>query len=212
MHEILPPGSLHHLQHWISLHGYLGIFSLLLLGILGIPVPDETLLLFCGYLISRGTLHAIPLLISSFLGSASGISLSYALGRLLGMQVILRFGKYIGIHTGQLEKVHNWFKGIGHWTLVVGYFVPGVRHLTALIAGISILETRSFMTYAYLGAFLWVSVFLSLGYMFGEKWPVVSRLFHEHLVLALSASIAGFLLYILVKKLMRSRAVEQEEP
>ena len=212
MHEILAPSSVHHLQHWISVHGYLGIFSLLLLGILGIPVPDETLLLFCGYLISRGTLHAVPLLISSFLGSASGISLSYVLGRLLGMQVILRFGKYIGIHTGQLEKVHNWFNGIGHWTLVVGYFVPGVRHLTALIAGISILETRSFITYAYLGAFLWVSVFLSLGYMFGEKWPVVSRLFHTHLVLALCMIVAGFLFYLLVRKVLSSRALERGKP
>jgi len=212
MHEILVPSSLHHLQHWISVHGYLGIFLLLLLGIFGMPIPDETLLLFCGCLTSRGTLHAIPLLICSFLGSASGISLSYVLGRLLGMQTIIRFGKYVGIHTAQLEKVHNWFKGIGHWTLVVGYFVPGVRHLTALIAGISILDARSFMTYAYLGAFLWVSVFLSLGYMFGEKWPVVSRLFHQHLVLALSMIVAGFLFYLLVRKVLNSRALERGKP
>ena len=211
MHEILTASSLHQVQQWISAHGYWGIFSLLLLGILGIPVPDETLLLFSGYLVSRGTLHAAPLLIFSFMGSASGISLSYLLGRLLGMQVIVRLGRYIGVHTGQLEKVRNWFKGIGHWTLVVGYFVPGVRHLTAMIAGISNLEVPSFMAYAYLGALLWVSVFLSLGYVFGEKWVVVSRLFQEHLGVALSLIIGGSLFYILIKKLMKSGASEGDK-
>lgn len=128
------------------------------------------------------------------------------------MRVVLRFGKYIGIRTEQLEKVHKWFRGIGHWTLVVGYFVPGVRHLTAIIAGISNLEVPSFMVYAYLGALLWVSVFLSLGYAFGEKWVVVSKLFHEHLALALSIIMAGFLFCILVRKFLRTRDFESERP
>ena len=67
------------------------------------------------------------------------------------------------------------------------------------------------MAYAYLGALLWVSVFLSLGYVFGEKWVVVSRLFQEHLGVALSLIIGGSLFYILIKKLMKSGASEGDK-
>ncbi|HKC10930.1 MAG TPA: DedA family protein, partial [Vicinamibacteria bacterium] len=68
-------------MQWIAHYGYVAIFSLLVLGIIGLPIPDETLLLFVGYLIYKGQLRAIPSLASAFLGSLCGITLSYAVGR-----------------------------------------------------------------------------------------------------------------------------------
>ena len=62
---------------WIVRHGYGAIFLLLMLGIIGIPVPDETLLVFAGYLSSKGTLRLEPTIVTAFLGSACGISIRY---------------------------------------------------------------------------------------------------------------------------------------
>jgi membrane protein DedA with SNARE-associated domain len=183
-------------SHWISDYGYFGIFSLLLLGIVGLPVPDETLLVFSGYLIFRGDLLPIPTLIVSFLGSSCGISASYLLGRLLGRGIISEYGKWLGVSQERLEKVHDWFKTIGYWTLALGYFIPGARHLTAIAAGISKLESPIFMAYAYSGAFVWVSSFLLLGYYFGEDWRLVLRLLHKNLFL-FSLIFAAFLLLLL---------------
>src|SRR5260370_29382653 len=73
---------------WVAHYGYVAIFSLLVLGIIGLPIPDETLLLFVGYLIYRGQLRPIPSLISAFLGSLCWITLSYAFGRTFGLHVV----------------------------------------------------------------------------------------------------------------------------
>lgn len=187
-----------HIEHWISSYGYFGIFSLLLLGIVGLPVPDETLLVFSGYLIFRGILHPFVTLIAAFLGSSCGISISYLLGRLLGRGVVSHYGRYIGITPVRLEKAHDWFRRIGYWTLTIGYFVPGVRHLTAIAAGLSELEAPAFMAFAYSGAFLWVSSFLLLGYFFGENWHLVLDLLHNNLVIALTILACLFCLVLAV--------------
>ncbi|MET0515741.1 MAG: DedA family protein, partial [Nitrospiraceae bacterium] len=73
---------------WITRYGYAGIFLLLMLGIFGLPVPDEALLTFVGYLSFKGELALLPSLASAFLGSATGISLSYGIGRVAGSQVV----------------------------------------------------------------------------------------------------------------------------
>jgi len=188
-----------HFEHWISSYGYFGIFSLLFLGIVGLPVPDETLLVFSGYLIFRGTLHPIATLMAGFLGSSCGISVSYLLGRLLGRGVVSHYGKYFGIAPEQLEKAHDWFRRIGYWALMLGYFVPGVRHLTAIAAGISELEGPLFMAFAYSGAFVWVSSFLLLGYFFGEDWHLVLYLLHNNLVIVLSILVSFIFLLLAIR-------------
>ena len=73
---------------WIARYGYGAIFVLLLLGIVGLPVPDETLLLLVGYLSFTGDLRLEPALVTAFLGSACGVSVSYALGRLVGIHAV----------------------------------------------------------------------------------------------------------------------------
>ena len=131
--------------NWVSNYGAPALAMLLMLGIVGLPVPDETLLVFSGYLIYRGTFHAPTIWIAAFLGSACGITLSYTIGRTLGMGFVHRCGPRFGATEERIEKVHRWYDGVGHWGLVFGYFIPGVRHFSALVAGttkVSILTDR----------------------------------------------------------------------
>jgi len=101
-------------EGWISAHGYLGIFFLLMLGIFGLPIPDEPLLVFSGYLIFQGKLHPAGVFLASFLGSTAGISISFFLGRLLGVRMVGRYGNLIGLTQEKIDRVHGWFRGIGH--------------------------------------------------------------------------------------------------
>jgi membrane protein DedA with SNARE-associated domain len=155
------------LPHGIAHYGYLGIFVLLMLGIVGLPVPDETLLTTAGYLISRGELRLVPTAAAALLGTMCGITLSYTLGRLTGYYLLDKYGPRLHIKPKRVEQVHNWFRRIGGLTLTFGYFVPGVRHLTAYIAGASGLELPRFSFFAYSGAVLWTSAFLAIGYFLG---------------------------------------------
>src|SRR5689334_8689781 len=167
---------------WITQYGYLAIFSLLVLGIVGLPVPDETLLTFTGYLVYKEHLSLPLAYATAVAGSISGITISYWLGRTFGLKLIHRYGRFLRIREEHLQKAHAFFERAGHWSLTFGYFVPGVRHFTAYAAGMSELEAPRFAAFAYGGACLWVGAFIGLGYFLGERWEAVEKNIHQYMV------------------------------
>ena len=180
---------------WITRYGYLVIFVLLTFGIVGLPVPDETLLTFTGYLIYRSELSMPLAFAAAVAGSASGMTISYALGRSFGLALLHRFGKHVHLTPERLARAHAWFERIGHWALTVGYFIPGVRHLTAYAAGMTEVAPHQFALFAYSGTVLWVTAFLSLGYFLGERWKVVELHVERYLVglsIALAVLLGGY--------------------
>src|SRR3954469_23294086 len=192
------------LFQWISHYGYAGLFVLLVLGIIGLPVPDETLLVFSGYLISKGRFQPLLAFASALAGSVCGISISYLLGRTLGHAAVERYGRFIHLTPAKVERVHQWFKRFGNWLLSVGYFIPGVRHFTALVAGMSGLEFRVFAPFAYVGAAVWVTFFLSLGYWFGENWQSIILLTHRY-TLPLALLLCGAVAIVWVLRIRGNR-------
>ncbi len=174
---------------WVSRYGYAGLFALLVLGIVGLPIPDETLLMFSGYLIYKGRFQPALAFLTGFVGSCCGISLSYVIGRTLGYGFVHRYGRYLRITEPRIDRIKAWFHRIGDWLLTIGYFVPGVRHFTALVAGLSQLEYRTFAVFAYSGAALWVATFLSIGYFVGEEWQSASALVERYVWIAMLAAI-----------------------
>ncbi len=192
------------ITEWISQYGYFGLFGLLMLGIVGLPVPDETLLTFSGYLIFKGRLIFPLTFLAAILGSSCGISLSYWLGRSLGLYLVHRYGKYAFITPERLEAAHGWFLRRGKWSLPIGYFVPGVRHLTAYVAGASRLEPRTFALFAYSGAIVWSTTFILLGYFLGEQWEfVLDKVEANLLVGSIILAVAIIALWVLKKKIIR---------
>lgn len=191
---------------WVSQYGYVAIFGLLVLGIVGLPVPDETMMVFAGYLVATGRLRLVPTLVVAFLGSACGITVSYLIGRTLGIGFVHKWGPYLHITEERLARVHRWFDRIGHWALFVGYYIAGVRHFTAIIAGTSSLEYPSFARYAYSGAAVWVCTFIAIGYFFGEHRDRVLQLVHENLTVASIIAAVAIGAYLLMRWVRRRKA------
>ena len=169
--------------HWLSQFGYIGLFAALVFGIAGLPIPDETLLVFFGYLVSRGKMHPALTWLTALAGSMGGISLSYTIGRVVGYRFVHRYGRYVHLTDERLRQIQQWFDRIGHWLLTIGYFLPGIRHFTALVAGMSEMKFRSFASFAYPGAVLWITTFLALGYFLGDQWEVVFNHLHQQMTL-----------------------------
>jgi membrane protein DedA with SNARE-associated domain len=188
---------------WISQYGYAAIFALLMFGIAGLPVPDETLLTFTGYLVSQGHLSLPAAYLTAFAGSASGITLSYVLGRRFGLPLIHRYGRYLGIREEHLQKAHAWFERAGHWSLTFGYYIPGVRHFTAYAAGMSEMSRPQFCLFAYSGAALWSASFIGLGYLLGERWRSVEQNIHQYFVAFTIGAAVLALAYLAWRKLRR---------
>jgi len=190
--------------NWITTYGYGAIFLLLMLGIVGLPIPDETLLVFCGYLISKGTLKPLPAWMFAVCGSWCGISLSYTIGRTVGLGVVHKWGKYLHVTEERLSKVHYWFDRMGHWVLFFGYYIAGVRHFSAIIAGTSRLGFRTFAAYAWSGGLLWASTFLTLGYFLGENWKEIAELVHRYILYFSLVLLVLALCYYLVLRRKRN--------
>ncbi|MCX5892669.1 MAG: DedA family protein [Deltaproteobacteria bacterium] len=164
---------LHWIKHVIQTYGYLGVFGSQMLGMFGLPVPDETILTFTGFLIFKGMMHPLPAFLAAYLGSIVGITLNYLAGRYIGFPLLRRYGHYLRLTDATINQARHWFGHYGKVALFAGYFFPGVRHLTAFTAGASRLEFRQFAPYAYSGGLCWVATFLTLGYFLGEEWPKI---------------------------------------
>ncbi|MFA6916542.1 MAG: DedA family protein [Parachlamydiales bacterium] len=156
------------ITEWLLSYGSIAIFFLLVLGIIALPVPEDTLMILTGILIAKGSLEPKETLLAAYAGSMCGITTSYFIGRSAGMYFINRFGSWVGLTPAKVEIAHSWFQKFGKWTLVVGYFIAGVRHFTGFFAGMTYLDFRQFALFAYTGAFIWVSTFVALGYFFGH--------------------------------------------
>ena len=164
---------------WIEHYGYGAIFVLLMLGIVVLPISDETLLIFIGYLSFKGTLQPEPAVATAFLGSATGITLSYAIGRYIGLPALIKFGHVIHVRSEHLTETQRWVDRWGKYSLLVAYFIPGVRHLAAVVLGASLLPPTVFARFAYTGALVWSASFIGLGYLAGEEWNQLSPLIHR---------------------------------
>ena len=187
------------LMQWVSMYGPIALFVLLVLGIVGLPVPDETLMVFCGALIGKGTLNPEATFAAAFFGSAAGITLSYFIGRTAGKPFLDKFGPWMHLTPARLEQVHKWFEGYGHWSLTFGYFVPGVRHFTAVVAGMTNLEYPVFARFAYIGALLWVTTFLTLGYIIGDTWRTAAENAHQVVGIGATLIAAGIAIFLFVR-------------
>jgi membrane protein DedA with SNARE-associated domain len=183
---------------WIARHGYPALFVLLVLGIVGLPVPDETVLTFVGYLSAKGTLRLEPSLATAFAGSACGISLSYAVGRFLGLPALGKYAPRLHISQHQIALTSRWVNRWGKYTLLIAYFIPGVRHVAAMVLGASLVPPGTFMRYAYTGAVIWSGTFIGAGYVAGEQWQQLTSIAHKGGLIAVLLTVlticAGFIL------------------
>jgi len=187
-------------MHWIKVHDYGVIFGLFAVGIIGLPLPNEWLLAYLGHLIYKGQLFVIPTVTAAVLGSVCGATFNYALGRTLGLYLIKKFGAYIRLTPGTIDKMHEWFEHSGRWGLLFGYFLPGVRHLTVLAAGTSKMTFTEFSFFGYSGAFIWSCTFISLGYFLEGEWSKQTKNIHYILEIGSAAVIVLYAFYLLWKK------------
>jgi membrane protein DedA with SNARE-associated domain len=161
---------MHALLMSIIQYSYWGIFIALGLGILGLPIPDELLMSLIGFLVFRGKLNFFYAITVAFIGTSCGITLGYLLGRLLGTRFLKKYSAKMYLDSEHVQNAKALYNRYGKFFLIAGYFIPGVRHLTAIFAGASLMRYRVFAAFAYSGALLWTITFVSLGYLLGENW------------------------------------------
>ena len=167
----------HELVRWLVRYGTPLLFFAQAFGIFGLPIPDELLLTVAGALAASGRLNPFSTFAAAVCGCLTGITLSYVVGRSIGLAELS--ARFLGHHEA-IERAQHWFRRFGGWLLTFGYFIPGVRHVTAILAGSSGFDYRTFAAYTYPGGVLWCAVFLGLGYFAGDRWRQVYHVARTH--------------------------------
>ncbi|WP_245534008.1 DedA family protein [Effusibacillus pohliae] len=183
----------------ISVYGYIALFLSLVFGIVGLPIPDEVIMTYVGFLVSQGTMRFSFALSVAFLGSAVGMTISYLLGRGFGFPLIRKYGHRVGIKQSHWERVQVWYQKFGPFVLMIGYFLPGIRHVTAFSAGASRMRFWRFALYAYSGGFIWASTFISLGRLLGEHWNLLFVFLHRYGIWVLAGAVLVLAWIVLVR-------------
>jgi undecaprenyl-diphosphatase len=202
------------LDYLINLIGRLGNWAYLLIflastlesaAFLGLFVPGESLVLVAGFFAAQGLLDLDVLILTVAVGATIGDSIGYELGRRLGRPGLLRYGSRFGLNQARITEADGFFARHGGKSVFWGRFVGFARVLVPFLAGSSHMPYRRFLPYNALGAILWSSVVVLLGYFLGASWRVAERW-----VGAASAIIGAVLVFILALAWMWRWAVRHE--
>lgn len=163
----------------------LGAWTYLLVGVLafletgagvGLIVPGELSILVGGLVAGQGKIDVVTLIAIVWTCAVAGDLTSYALGRRLGRAFMLRHGPRVKITEARFEQVERFFARYGGKTILIGRFVGLVRAIAPFIAGSSRMPLRRFLPYDVIGAGLWSTTFVLLGYVFWQSFDQVAAI------------------------------------
>ncbi|MBF0273592.1 MAG: DedA family protein [Magnetococcales bacterium] len=180
------------LLEWMGQLDYWAIFVLMAAESSIFPVPSELVMIPAGYLVSTQKLTWGGSILASSLGSIAGSLGSYYLAMWLGRPIIARFGRFLLITDKHLQQTEAFFAKHGEISIFTGRFLPGVRHLISMPAGVGRMRLPPFILYTFMGATLWNIVLLIFGFVIGENTAWVKQ---HTLWLVIAA--AGFALLLI---------------
>lgn len=158
--------------------GYPGLFVLIVLESTMVPVPSLLVMPFAGYLATEqgGSIYSLPvILIINSAAALTGSLLSYWLGAAGGKPLLLKYGKWVFVRPKDIEKTEQYFARHGGATVLIARFLPVVRHLISIPAGIARMPLPKFVLQTFIGSTIWGGGLMVMGYVLGSKWQEVAQ-------------------------------------
>jgi membrane protein DedA with SNARE-associated domain len=180
---------------FIAATSYPGVFLLMVLESMVFPVPSEAVMPFAGFLIVTGQFTFTGVIIASTLGSIVGSLASYAMGFYGGKPFIKKFGKFLLLDSHDLEITERFFAKNGELTIFISRFIPVIRHLISIPAGLGKMKLWKFIIYTILGAGMWNAFLTYVGFKLKENWTEVMKYSHTIDIVVVAVLGMAFLYY-----------------
>jgi membrane protein DedA with SNARE-associated domain len=201
----------HWLQDLISGDsGYLVLFLLIVLESTAVPIPSLLVMPFAGYMASRGDFSLPAILLINAAGATTGSGLSYWFGLRGGKAALLRWGKYILVKPKDIEKTEVYFQKYGARTVFIARFLPVIRHIISIPAGIARMPLPKFFGLTLAGASLWGGGLMVLGYELGDHWEGVVKTWKKFDLIVAGVIVAT--LVLLGIRFLRKRRAHTPSP
>ena len=190
--------------------GYIGVLLLIAIENVFPPIPSEVILLFGGFMTTYTELNVIGMIIFSTLGSLIGAIVLYYIGKILNKERLKKIvsgkvGKILRLKNEDIEKADHWFDTKGNKTVFFCRFIPIVRSLISIPAGMSEMPMLKFLIYTTFGSLIWNTVLVVIGNRVGENWTSILDILdkYSHIVLVLLIIIAIVCIYLFYSKKLK---------
>ncbi|MDU0994970.1 MAG: DedA family protein, partial [Staphylococcus lugdunensis] len=164
--------------------GYTAIFILILLENVLPVVPSEIILTFAGLMSVKSGLSIAILFTISTIASFIGLLILFYLCRLISENSLYRFvdkyGKWVKLKSKDLKRANDWFKKYGAWAVLLCRFIPVLRVLITIPAGINRMNVVKFVTLSLLGTTIWNFALILLGRVLSDSFDVLMNALHTY--------------------------------
>ncbi|AKG73107.1 DedA family protein [Salinicoccus halodurans] len=204
------------MENWITdfmeQFGYLGIFLLIMVENLFPPIPSEVILTFGGFMTTKSSMNIYGVVAASTLGSVGGAVVLYYIGRVLSVKrierIVEKYGKFLRVEKKDVHKANGWFEKYGAWTVFFCRFIPLIRSLISLPAGMSHMNIWLFLGLTALGTIIWNTVLVVIGASLGESWDSIVGYMdiYSNIVYAILA----FLVIVIASLFIKRRVMDRK--
>jgi len=196
------------MENWITeimeQYGYLGILLLIALENVFPPIPSEVILTFGGFMTTTTNLTVLGVVIFATIGSVIGAIILYGIGMLMDVnrleKIVDRWGHLLRLTKNDIHSANSWFAKYGAWTVFFCRFIPLIRSLISIPAGMSKMNFGLFLLLTTLGTLIWNIALVNVGAAVGESWDrivgymdVYSNIVYVALVLLFVLFVALFI-------------------
>ena len=193
--------------------GYLGVFLLIAIENIFPPIPSEVILLFGGFMTTFSDMNIVGVIIASTLGSVLGAIILYYIGKILNKDRLKKIitskpGKILRLKPEDIDKADEWFDTKGNKTVFFCRFVPIIRSLISIPAGMSEMPMKKFLLYTAAGSLIWNAALTIAGSIVGENWTSIVDIMdqYSHIILVLLIILFIIAIIIFYKKRKKNNA------
>lgn len=192
--------------------GYFGILLLIAIENIFPPIPSEVILGFGGFMTTYTNLNIVGVIAFATVGSIIGAIALYLIGKILNRERLAKIvrgkiGKILFLKEEDIEKAYGWFDNKGYKTVFFCRFVPIVRSLISIPAGMSEMKMPKFLLYTTIGSLIWNTVLVIIGSLLGDNWEKLVVVMDEYSTIALILIIILFvvLVFMFYKNKIKNR-------
>jgi membrane protein DedA with SNARE-associated domain len=157
--------------------GYVGIFLLMFLETVFPPIPSEVIMPIAGVRAAQGPMTLWGVIASGTGGAMLGNFFWYAVARVIGVKrfrpLIERYGRWLTMDWGDVEKAERLFGRHGHWLVMIGRVMPTIRSIISIPAGALNMRLKSFLIWSTVGTAAWTALLASAGWGLGHLFEDV---------------------------------------
>lgn len=209
------------MQEWIikivEQFGYWGIMLLIAIENVFPPIPSEVILTFGGFMTTYTTMNVWLVSLFATLGSVGGAVILYGLGRLLSKErlvwIVDKWGRVLALKRQDLDNAETWFNRKGNAAIFFCRFIPIIRSLISIPAGMSKMKFGKFLLFTAAGTAIWNIVLVNLGALVGKGWEKIAKYMNTYstitlIVLVVAAVVLVFWFFKSRKKRMDAKAAK----